>query len=453
MSRYRVLIVDDDPAVRFGLKDFLETRGYRVDEADSAKGAEQAFRENRPDVVLSDYRLPDGDALTLLPRLRAISEEVPVIVLTAHGSVELAVQAMKEGAEHFLTKPVTLPALEVVIARSLAHQRNRRQQLARQERQERQQFDPFAGTSRPIRELAEQARRVAAAERPVYLQGETGSGKGVIAAWLHANGPRADEAFVDLNCAGLPRELLESELFGHERGSFTGAVQSKIGLLDLAHRGTLFLDEIGDMEPQLQPKLLKVLEDHRFRRVGDVRDRQVDLRLIAATNQDLAQRVATGHFRGDLYFRITTLPLVVPPLRDRVEDLPLLARQLLDRLTAELGRPAITLSGGALEALAAYPWPGNIRELRNVLERAALLTDRSALTRDDLRFDLLGGPAPGSARAPDGDVTLKTLERQHIEMVLREEKGKVELAARRLGIPRSSLYQKLKQFQIAIPKD
>ena len=453
MSRHRVLIVDDDPAVRFGLKDFLETRGYRVDEADSAKGAEQAFRENRPDVVLSDYRLPDGDALTLLPRLRAISEEVPVIVLTAHGSVELAVQAMKEGAEHFLTKPVTLPALEVVIARSLANQRNRRQQLARQERQGRQQFDPFAGTSRPIRELAEQARRVAAAERPVYLQGETGSGKGVIAAWLHANGPRADEAFVDLNCAGLPRELLESELFGHERGSFTGAVQRKIGLLDLAHRGTLFLDEIGDMEPQLQPKLLKVLEDHRFRRVGDVRDRQVDLRLIAATNQDLARRVATGHFRGDLYFRITTLPLVVPPLRDRVEDLPLLTRQLLDRLTAELGRPAITLSSGALQALAAYPWPGNIRELRNVLERAALLTDRSALTPDDLRFDLPAPPAPTSVRPPEGDVTLKTMERQQIEMVLREEKGKVELAARRLGIPRSSLYQKLKQFQIAVPKD
>ena len=453
MSRHRVLIVDDDPAVRFGLKDFLETRGYRVDEADSAKVAEQAFRENRPDVVLSDYRLPDGDALTLLPRLRAISEEVPVIVLTAHGSVELAVQAMKEGAEHFLTKPVTLPALEVVIARSLANQRNRRQQLARQERQGRQQFDPFAGTSRPIRELAEQARRVAAAERPVYLQGETGSGKGVIAAWLHANGPRADEAFVDLNCAGLPRELLESELFGHERGSFTGAVQRKIGLLDLAHRGTLFLDEIGDMEPQLQPKLLKVLEDHRFRRVGDVRDRQVDLRLIAATNQDLARRVATGHFRGDLYFRITTLPLVVPPLRDRVEDLPLLTRQLLDRLTAELGRPAITLSSGALQALAAYPWPGNIRELRNVLERAALLTDRSALTPDDLRFDLPAPPAPTSVRPPEGDVTLKTMERQQIEMVLREEKGKVELAARRLGIPRSSLYQKLKQFQIAVPKD
>ncbi len=453
MARHRVLIVDDDPAVRFGLKDFLETRGFRVDEADSARAAEQAFRENRPDVVLSDYRLPDGDALTLLPRLRAISEEVPVIVLTAHGSVELAVQAMREGAEHFLTKPVTLPALEVVIARSLANQRNRRQQLARQERQGRQQFDPFAGTSRPIRELAEQARRVAAAERPVYLQGETGSGKGVIAAWLHANGPRADEAFVDLNCAGLPRELLESELFGHERGAFTGAVQSKLGLLDLAHRGTLFLDEIGDLEPQLQPKLLKVLEDQRFRRVGDVRDRQVDLRLIAATNQDLAQRVTTGHFRGDLYFRITTLPLVVPPLRDRGEDLPLLARQLLDRLTAELGRPAITLSSGALGALAAYRWPGNIRELRNVLERAALLTDRSELARDDLRFDPVGAPASTSARHPEGDVTLKTLERQHIEMVLREEKGKVELAARRLGIPRSSLYQKLKQFQIAVPKD
>ncbi|MEO8634134.1 MAG: sigma-54 dependent transcriptional regulator [Gemmatimonadales bacterium] len=452
MARNRILLVDDDPAVRFGLKDFLETRGYRVDEADTAKAAEQAFRDNRPDVVLTDYRLPDGDALALLPRLRAISEEVPVIVLTGHGSVELAVQAMKEGAEHFLTKPVTLPALEVVIARSLAHQRNRQQQLARQARQGRQQFDPFAGTSGAIRELAEQARRVAAAERPVYLSGETGAGKGVIAAWLHANGPRAEEAFVDINCAGLPRELLESELFGHERGAFTGAVQSKVGLLELAHRGTLFLDEIGDLEPQLQPKLLKVLEEQRFRRVGDVRDRQVDLRLIVATNQDLAQQVATGQFRGDLYFRITTLPLVVPPLRERTEDLPLLAHRLLDTLTGELGRPPITLSSGALAALTSYRWPGNIRELRNVLERAALLTDRSELTRDDLRFDLPGGRVAGGPPALDGDVTLKAVERLHIEAVLREEKGRVELAARRLGIPRSSLYQKLKQFQIAVPK-
>ena len=450
MARNRILIVDDDPAIRFGLRDFLETRGYRVDEAGTGAEAEAAFRNARPDVVLSDYKLPDGDALALLPRLRAIADEVPVILLTAHGSVELAVQAMKEGAAHFLTKPVTLPALAVVIERSLEHQRNRKQELARKARQDRHPVDPFVGTSRAIRELAEQARRVAGAERPVYLRGETGTGKGVLSRWLHGNGPRADEAFVDLNCAGLPRELLESELFGHERGAFTGAVQSKIGLLDLAHRGTLFLDEIGDMEPALQPKLLKVLEEQRFRRVGDVRDRQVDLQLIAATHQDLAQRVAAGHFRSDLYFRISTLPLTVPALRERPEDIPLLARRLLDQLAQDFGRPAISLTAPALAALTAYGWPGNIRELRNVLERAVLLHDRESLGREHLLFDVGLDTAATPSRA--AELTLKDLERGHIERVLTEEKGRVEQAARRLGIPRSSLYQKLKQFQIAVPK-
>lgn len=451
MARNRILIVDDDPAIRFGLRDFLETRGYRVDEAATALEAEQAFRAAPPDAVVTDYRLPDGDALQLLPRLRALGEQVPIILLTAHGSVELAVQAMKEGAEHFLTKPVTLPALLVVLERSLEHQRNRQQQAARKARQERRAVDPFVGTSAAIRALAEEARRIAGAERPVYLRGETGTGKGVLARWLHQHGPRADEAFVDLNCAGLPRELVESELFGHERGAFTGAVQAKGGLLDLAHRGTLFLDEIGDMELSLQPKFLKVLEEQRFRRLGEVRDRQVDLQLMAATHQDLAQRVTSGQFRGDLYFRISTLPLTVPALRERVEDLPVLARALLDGLAQDIGRPAMGLTRSALDALGRYHWPGNIRELRNVLERAALLTDGAELRADHLRFETgLGAPEPPAETAA---LTLRDLERQHIERVLRQEKGKVEPAARRLGIPRSSLYQKIKQFQIAVPKD
>jgi DNA-binding NtrC family response regulator len=456
MARNRILIVDDDEAIRFGLRDFLETQGYRVDEAATALAAEAAFRDARPDVVVTDYRLPDGDALALLPRLRAIADQVPVILLTAHGSVELAVQAMKEGAEHFLTKPVTLPALQVVIERSLEHQRNRQQQLARKARQERRILDPFAGESRLIRELAEQARRVAAAERPVYIRGETGTGKGVLARWLHAHGPRAEEAFVDLNCAGLPRELLESELFGHERGAFTGAVASKVGLLELAHRGTIFLDEIGDLELALQPKLLKVLEEQRFRRVGEVRDRQVDLRLLAATHQDLAQRVASGQFRGDLYFRISTLPLMVPALRDRPEDIPLLARQLLDHLAQDLGRQPMSLAPSVVEALVRYRWPGNIRELRNVLERAVLLHEGKEIAREHLMFDQGLAPSGTGAAAEHGGagetLTLRELERQHIERVLRLENGKVEAAARRLGIPRSSLYQKLKQFQIAVPK-
>jgi DNA-binding NtrC family response regulator len=263
---------------------------------------------------------------------------------------------------------------------------------------------------------------------------------------LHDHGRRSHEAFVDVNCAGLGRELLDSELFGHEKGAFTGAVTSKAGLLEVADRGTLFLDEIGDMPTEVQPKLLKVLEEQRFRRVGEVRDRQVDARLIAATHQDLAGLVRERRFRGDLYFRICTLPLHVPPLRERVEDIPVLAERLLGRLARELGRPAVSLAEDACDALSTYAWPGNIRELRNVLERAVLLAPGDVLTRRDLRFDAIAAAEPA-----DEEATLAELERRHIRRVLAEEDGHVERAARRLGVPRSSLYEKLKRHGLAGP--
>ena len=326
MSRNRILVIDDEPAIRLGLREALEAHGYQVTEAGSCVEGENVFRSSRPDAVISDYRLPDGNALDLLPRLKAIESDVPVILLTAHGSVDLAVQAIKDGAEHFLTKPVAVPALVVVLQRVLEHQRNRQTSMVRRARQQRSVADPFTGTGPGMRQLEAQARRVAAADRPVWIQGETGSGKGVLARWLHANGPRAEETMVELNCASLPHELVESELFGHERGAFTGAVTSKSGLLEMAHKGILFLDEIGDLDLGLQPKLLTVLEDQRFRRVGDTRDRQVDIQLIAATHQDLARAVAANRFRSDLFYRISAIPLRVPPLRDRGEDMPLLAR-------------------------------------------------------------------------------------------------------------------------------
>lgn len=450
MARNRVMIIDDEPAIRHGLRDALEAEGYQVQEAGSCIEGENLFRTNRPDVVISDYRLPDGNALELLPRLKAIESDVPVILLTAHGSVDLAVQAIKDGAEHFLTKPVAVPALLVVLQRVLEHQRNRQTSRARRVRQAGRWADPFTGAGPAMRQLEAQARRVAAADRPVWIQGETGTGKGVLARWLHAKGPRVEESMVELNCASLPRELVESELFGHERGAFTGAVASKPGLLELAHNGILFLDEIGDLDLALQPKLLTVLEDQRYRRVGDARDRQVDIQLIAATHQDLARNVAANKFRSDLFYRISTIPLLVPPLRDRSEDIPLLARQLLDRLAADLGRPRIELEPGAAAALAAYRWPGNIRELRNVLERAVLLTDRQVLRRQDLAFDHAGAVAGDGAEALG---TLEEVEQRHIERTLRATSGRVEEAARRLGIPRSTLYQKIKQFGIVVKRE
>jgi DNA-binding NtrC family response regulator len=266
----------------------------------------------------------------------------------------------------------------------------------------------------------------------------------VLARWLHGLGPRSDDAFVDLNCAGLSAELLDSELFGHERGAFTTAVRAKEGLLEVANGGTLFLDEIGDMDVQVQAKLLKVLEEQRFRRVGDVRDRAVNVRLIAATHQDLPEAVKTGRFRRDLYYRINTIQLHVPPLRERGEDILRLADDLLARLGADLGRASRRLGDAAREALLAYPWPGNVRELRNVLERAVLLSDNDVLDRRDLRFESADAPA----RGPSLDVTLRDLEVEHIKRVLEAERGRIPAAAERLGVPKSSLYQKLKTYGI-----
>jgi DNA-binding NtrC family response regulator len=449
----KILIVDDEPGIRFGVRDFLESEGLEADEADSVASAEKAAREGRPDAIVLDHMLPDGTALDLLPRLKELDPSLPVVVLTGHASIDLAVRAVKEGADQFLAKPVELPALLILLRRLMESQRERRRQIAGRTRQAREQVDPFVGASAPLRQLAEESRRVARSSSPILIEGETGSGKGVLARWLHRNGARADEPFVDMNCAGLSREFLETELFGHEKGAYTGAVTSKPGLLEVAHRGVVFLDEIGDLDPQVQPKLLKVLEEKRFRRLGEVRDRQVDVQLIAATHQDLAGLTQERKFRSDLYYRISTLPLRVPPLRERAEDIPILARRLLEGFSADLGRRGLRLSPEAERRLGRYAWPGNIRELRNVLERALLLSGRDVIEADDLRFE-------GPDAAPAGDVppgsesslTLEELERQHIARVLEGLGGRVAEASQRLGIPRSTLYQKIKKYGIPLPR-
>lgn len=449
-----LLIVDDDEAIRFGVGTYFRTRGYAIQEAEDCISAELVFRRTRPHIVVADYELPDGTALDLLPRIKRLDEQVPVVLLTGHGSVDLAVRAIKEGAEHFVTKPVALPALELIVERALENRRNRQQQLARQVARANSPLartpDPFLGVSRAIRALETQAHQVLGVDRPIWLSGETGTGKGVLARWLHEHGTRAAETLVELNCAGLPRELVESELFGHEKGAFTGAVSAKTGLFEVAHRGTLLLDEIGDMELSLQPKLLKVLEDKQFRRIGDIRDRPVDAQLIAATHRDLRQLVRENRFRADLYFRISTIHLTLPPLRERVEDIPDIARDLLERLAADLGCVAVDLESNALSALQEYSWPGNIRELRNVLERAVILRhDRSAVGREDLVFEQVDLRAEARTSSPDGvqarlGLSLADVERRHIEFVLRYEDGNVGRAAKRLGISRSTLYERMK---------
>jgi DNA-binding NtrC family response regulator len=447
MPEDSILVVEDDSQQRALLGEFLTAKGMKVLSAGNCLEAEHICRTKRPDAAILDYELPDGNALELMARVRILDPELPVLILTGQGSIQLAVEAVKLGADQFLTKPADLPTLLVLLQRSLENHRTRQLRLADRSRIQRDIPDPFVGKSTRIRELAEIAKKIVNTNSPVLIQGETGSGKGVLARWLHQNSPRAAHPFVDLNCAGLSKELLETELFGHEKGAFTGAVQNKVGLLEISHKGTTFLDEIGDLDIQVQPKLLKVLEDKNFRRLGEVRERLVDIRLLAATHRDLRDLVRQKVFRDDLYFRISTICLSVPPLRQRADDIPILAVRLLDRITIDLGVPRVEISNEAMRYLQAYPWPGNVRELRNILERAVLLGDRKVLTARDLHFDVRAD----SDGLDDGSITtLEEVEKKYIARTLKLLGGQVPEAAKQLGIPRSSLYNKIKNYRITL---
>src|SRR5271165_5859038 len=453
VARNRILLVDDDPVIRFGIRNFLESQGMQVAEAETVLKAREKFRGASPDAAIVDFSLPDGDGLELLDHFKGIDPDLPVIVLTGQGSIELAVRAIKQGAEQFLTKPVELPALHALLVRALENKRYRQHSLVNLSKAKRERLDPFLGKSTAIRKLQELARRVVSSESPILIQGETGSGKGVLAKWIHENSPRAEEVFMDLNCAGLEREFLETELFGHERGAFTGAVHAKLGLLEVADRGTVFLDEIGDIDLTVQPKLLKVLETRQFRRLGDVHDRTVDIRLISATHRDLKELVRQQRFREDLFFRITIIPIRLPPLRERPEDIPLLAEEILRRIGAERGWGEIRLDDTAMKLLVSYPWPGNIREMRNVLERAAQISQHSPLTVRDLELQYSGSAAANAASKDpahmlDTSLTMREMEARYIELVLAEENGCIDRAAKRLGISRSSLYSKIKTKEV-----
>ena len=444
----RVLVVENEVPVRETIAEFFRHSNYEVIATGNCVAAEQLLRSTRPDAAILDDSLPDGNALELIPRLKAIEPMVPLVILTGYNSIDLAVEAVKLGAEHFLTKPAELGALLLVIQRCVEIHRERRKHIAERNLQRRRATNPFIGNSEVIIRLAESARKALFSDSPILIQGETGTGKGILAHWLHQNSPRSAAPFVDLNCGALDRDLLETELFGHDRGALPGAIQNKIGLLEIAHKGTVFLDEIGDIDLQVQPKLLKLLGEKQFRRLGDVRDRMVDVRLIASTHHDMAKRVRDKSFRSDLYLRIGATAFRTPPLRERVEDVPMLATDVLGALSRELGIASIEVSPGAMRVLQAYSWPGNIRELRNVLERAVLLNGSRILTERDLHFDT---EADGNGGGHPAVKTLETVERQYIEEVLYLEGGRVERAARTLGIPRSSLYHKIKQYGISRP--
>jgi DNA-binding NtrC family response regulator len=422
---------------------FLASQGHIVSEASNCQDANLQIQRFRPDAIVLDFYMPSGDAPQLLRLAKAAKPAIPVLVVAGQPGSSLTERAIRNGADHVLTKPVQLDQLHTAILHLLSPQK-KVAASATAARTQRESLDPFVGTSAAIHRLRELSNRILGSDSSILIQGETGAGKGVLANWIHRNSPRGDKPFLDLNCAGLSRELLESELFGHEKGAFTSAVNSKQGLLEVANHGTVFLDEIGDMDLQVQPKLLKVLEDRTFRRLGEVRDREVDIRLMSATHRELLELVRQQRFRSDLYFRVNIIYIQVPPLRDRVEDIPLLAQTLLSSVSRARGQQDWSISNTAMTALKSYSWPGNVRELRNVLERAALVAADGAIRPEHL---YLQAPALEVSRMGMGG-TLKQVERAYIHHVLHDEGGSIERAARRLGIPRSSLYNKMKRFEI-----
>jgi DNA-binding NtrC family response regulator len=432
-----VLIVDDDPHVRGLLTEYLTQVGYVPYGVASLGEARQAVAHRRFRAVLLDLQLPDGNGLDWIPDLREEDPDVAIIVVTGHGDIPQAVEAMRRGADHFLTKPLQLQDLATLLRKSIDVRNLHRQEAARRRLGRRE--EPFFGHSPAMRRVREMAAIAAESDAPVLLMGETGTGKGVLARWIHEHSPRQTGPFVEINCSTLRGELLASELFGHARGAFTSAVEAKEGLIEVADGGTLFLDEIGDMDPSLQAAFLKVLEEKVFRRLGEVRPRRSDFRLICATHQDLEAMVETGRFRQDLFYRIHVFPIVLPPLRERVEDIP----GLVEHLLQTLGAPHPRVAPEVLRLLMAYPWPGNIRELRNVLERALLLARGEPLRPEHFP----GLTAPRRLSRPTAPV--ERLDTARVLEVLTQVGGNKKEAARRLGISRATLYRHLRRMKVS----
>ena len=456
-----LLVVDDEPQILQVVSGILQDEGFEVLTAPDGEAALKRVGEDPPDLVLLDIALPGMDGLEVLDRLKRQYPFLPVVIISAYGSVENAVKATRLGAYDFIEKPPHADKILLTVRNALEMAR-----LSEENRRLRQQTAPvkeIIGDSDAIRRLREQLRIVAPTNASVLITGENGTGKELVARALHAFSRRAHKAFVEVNCAAIPEELIESELFGHEKGAFTGATLRRRGKFDLAHEGTLFLDEIGDMSLKTQAKILRILEEQRFERVGGSRPIQVDVRVVAATNKNLEEEIGKGSFREDLYHRINVIPLNVPPLRERGQDIPLLAAHFLKELAAENDVPPKTFSDRALERLAAMPWPGNVRELKNFVWRLAILSPGAVIDAADL--PLAGAhqePEPGAADPESMDPFLRVpsfrearalFEKQFLRRKLAECRGNVSLLAEKIGLERSHLYRKLRAYGLEPGKD
>ena len=458
-----ILLVEDKDSLRTMLRHALEAQGHSVLEARDQPEAEATLKATRPAIVLSDLRLPEGDGFGVLRAAKEIEPEMPVIVMTAFGSIQDAVTAMKEGALDFLAKPVDPDHLLLMVERALVQRRLATENLIlKEELAQRRGAPTIVGDDVKLKQVSLALHRAAGTDTTVLLEGESGTGKELFARALHALSPRADGPFIAINCAAIPETLLETELFGHEKGAFTGAAARKPGKFELAHRGTLFLDEIGDLPLALQAKILRALEEKRFERVGGTLSLQVDVRVVAATNRNLKAAVAARQFRDDLYFRLSVFPIVIPPLRDRPADIPTLARYFIDKFCRELNKKSLVLSPAAEEELRVYPWPGNVRELQNCIERAAILTEGDTIHPRHLNLSFRDRAAATAAVEPEvspwatldwsgslGDVSRRVMaevERRKIELALKEASGNRGRAAELLQITYKTLTTKLRDY-------
>ena len=450
-----IAVVEDDELTRTWLSEHLMTAGYAVKGAATGKAALDLVQEVGPALMLLDLRLPDANGLVLIERFREIDRDLAIVIVTAYGEIETAVQAVKAGAFHFLQKPPDLDDLLITIEKGLEARRLRQRVAVLQEEHSWQFADvKLVGRSATLRELAQTVEKLARADSAtVLLRGESGTGKDLVARAIHARSNRSDLPFLQINCTALPEHLVESELFGHERGAFTDARERKKGLAELADGGTLFLDEIGDMPTAAQAKLLRFLEDSKFRRVGGTSDVKVDVRVIAATNRDLEKAIEDHTFRNDLYYRLNVVPVYIPPIREHPEDIAPLADYFVKRLARDLKREPPRLTTGALGVLEAYSWPGNVRELRNVLERALILEDTEEIRPEHLPAEIRTGSAAPNAKGwpiqlPVEGIRVTDVEAALVRQALARTNGNVTQAAGLLGLTRDTLRYRMQKYDL-----
>ncbi|MCJ7507928.1 MAG: sigma-54 dependent transcriptional regulator [candidate division Zixibacteria bacterium] len=452
MNPARILVVDDEESMCKFMQIMLEKEGYQVTATQSSNYALEEIEKNSYDLIIADLMMPEMSGIELLSRVKSIHPDISFIVMTAFASVDTAIEALKNGAFDYVTKPFKVDEVKIAIKKSLEHKRISKENISlKKELRKEFSFANFIGDDPQIIKMKEMAKRVAESESTILIQGESGTGKELVAKAIHYHSRRSDKPFVTINCAAIPENLLESELFGHIKGAFTGAIRDKDGLLKVADEGTFFLDEIAITSPAIQMKLLRVLEEKEVTPVGGTKPINVDVRLIAATNADLEQEVKLGNFRPDLFYRLNVIPITIPPLRERTDDIKLLAFYFIKKYCAIRGVEEKTISERALEKLVAYHWPGNVRELENTIERVVLLAQKKEIDLEDLPEKIKEGvPIDFVTETKPSSPTLEEIEKAYINWVLQEADWHKAKAAKMLGIDSSTLYRKIEKYKLKV---